>query len=192
MPMDGAIRAGDAVGAVTVDAEALVADMFTEESRSLVRLARIFCDDRNAAEDLVQEAFIRLHRSASTIRDLSRAPQFLRSIVINLARDHNRRGLMSLRHRATTTPTAEPPEPESLAMAGDDSAAVLTALRALPERQRGCLVLHYYEELSIAEVAETLGISPNSVKTHCRRGLASLESRLRRSTLRGAEGEDEP
>ena len=58
---------------------------------------------------------------------------------------------------------------------------MLVALRSLPDRQRACLVLHYYEELSIAEVAEALDISKNSVKTHCRRGLASLESRLEES-----------
>ncbi|NNE13321.1 MAG: SigE family RNA polymerase sigma factor, partial [Ilumatobacter sp.] len=78
-----------------MDPDALVADLFAREGRSLVRLAAIFCDDRAAAEDLVQEAFIRLHRSAGSIRDVDRAPAFLRSIVINLARDHNRRGLMS-------------------------------------------------------------------------------------------------
>lgn len=176
--MEGALPAADAAGTSSVDADALVARMFDQEGRSLVRLARVFCDDRNAAEDLVQEAFIRLHRSAGSIRDINRAPQFLRSIVINLARDHNRRGLMSLRHRSSAVTAKEPPEPESVAMADDESAAVLAALRSLPERQRGCLVLHYYEELTVAEVAETLGISPNSVKTHCRRGLAALESRL--------------
>jgi RNA polymerase sigma-70 factor (sigma-E family) len=176
--MEGALPAADAVGTSSIDADALVARMFDQQGRSLVRLARVFCDDRNAAEDLVQEAFIRLHRSAGSIRDVGRAPQFLRSIVINLARDHNRRGLMSLRHRNSAIRAKEPPEPESLVMADDESAAVLAALRSLPERQRGCLVLHYYEELTVAEVAETLGISPNSVKTHCRRGLAALESRL--------------
>lgn len=162
----------------TLDADALVAKMFAEQGASLVRLARVFCDDRNAAEDLVQEAFIRLHRSAGSIRDLGRAPAFLRSIVINLARDHNRRGLMSLRHRASAEPPAPPAEPDERAVHDEETDEVLNALRTLPERQRACLVLHYYEELSIAEVAETLHISTNSVKTHCRRGLASLESRL--------------
>jgi RNA polymerase sigma-70 factor (sigma-E family) len=161
-----------------LDADALVAQMFSEQGASLVRLARVFCDDRDAAEDLVQEAFIRLHRSAGSIRDLGRAPAFLRSIVINLARDHNRRGLMSLRHRASAEPAAPPAEPDDRAVHDEEVDEVLTALRTLPERQRACLVLHYYEELSIAEVAATLRISTNSVKTHCRRGLASLESRL--------------
>jgi RNA polymerase sigma-70 factor (sigma-E family) len=161
-----------------LDADALVAAMFAEQGASLVRLARVFCDDRDAAEDLVQEAFIRLHRSAGSIRDLGRAPAFLRSIVINLARDHNRRGLMSLRHRATAEAAVPPTEPDERAVRDDEVDKVLTALRTLPDRQRACLVLHYYEELSIAEVAETLRISTNSVKTHCRRGLARLESRL--------------
>jgi RNA polymerase sigma-70 factor (ECF subfamily) len=165
----------------TLDADALVAKMFSEQGASLVRLARVFCDDRNAAEDLVQEAFIRLHRSAGSIRDLGRAPAFLRSIVINLARDHNRRGLMSLRHRASAEPPVPPTEPDERAVRDEEVDEVLDALRTLPERQRACLVLHYYEELSIAEVAETLHISMNSVKTHCRRGLASLESRLERT-----------
>ena len=97
MSIEGVLDVG--VAADSIDPDALVRELFTQESGSLVRLARLFCDDRNAAEDLVQEAFIRLHRSAGSIRDVARAPAFLRSIVLNLARDHNRRGLMSLRHR---------------------------------------------------------------------------------------------
>ncbi len=178
MSFDAALSAPTA----EIDADALVAKMFAEQGASLVRLARVFCDDRDAAEDLVQEAFIRLHRSAASIRDLGRAPAFLRSIVINLARDHNRRGLMSLRHRSSTDRPAPPVEPDERAVRDDEGDAVLLALRLLPERQRACLVLHYYEELSITEVAETLRISPNSVKTHCRRGLAALEARLEHTT----------
>ena len=83
----------------TADVDRLLVELFHREGRSLVRLARLFVDDRNAAEDLVQEAFIRLARSAHRIQDESRAAAYLRSIVLNLARDHNRRGLVSLRHR---------------------------------------------------------------------------------------------
>ncbi len=172
---------GVAAGSVTigaVDPDALVADLFAGEARSLVRLAGLFCDDRNAAEDLVQEAFIRLHRSADSIRDPARAPAFLRSIVINLARDHNRRGLMSLRHRQA----ARHPKPtlsvEEDAIEHEHDRAVLAAVRQLPNRQRACLILRYYLELSESETAETLDISKSSVKTHCRRGLAALETSL--------------
>ena len=113
-----------------------------------------------------------------TIRDLGRAPAFLRSIVINLARDHNRRGLMSLRHRATTHRSDVHPGFEDEAVGNEADRAVLTAVRLLPDRQRACVVLRFYLQYSESETADTLGISKNSVKTHCRRALASLETVL--------------
>ena len=87
--------------AISLETEELVVTLFQSEGRSLVRLARLFVDDRDAAEDIVQEAFLRLARHSGRIKSLDRAPAYLRSIVLNLARDHNRRGLVSLRHYAT-------------------------------------------------------------------------------------------
>lgn len=154
--------------------------MFRTEAASLVRLARLFTDDRNAAEDLVQEAFIRLHHSASRIRDPGKAAAYLRSIVLNLARDHNRRGLMSLRHIEAMTPDSHPVDaPDDVIVRGEDEERVLAAINALSPRQRACVVLRFYMEMTEAQIAETLLISPNSVKTHCRRGMAALESLLR-------------
>ena len=168
--------ADPASGAATVDADALVVRLFDQEGRSLVRLARLFVDDRNAAEDLVQEAFIRLSRSAHRIDDRTRAPAYLRSIVLNLARDHNRRGLVSMRHRLPLRDAERGVEDEITVR--DDQRQVLEALRELPNRQRACLVLRYYDDLGPDEIAGILGISRNSVKTHLQRGLAALESRL--------------
>ena len=162
----------------TIDRDALVATLFQQEGASLVRLARIFTDDRNAAEDLVQEAFIRLHRNAHRIEDLAKAPPYLRSIVLNLARDHNRRGLMSLRHQEAGPQIAKPEVPEDRVVVDESEQQVLDAVRDLPQRQRDCLVLRFYFDLKEREIAETLGISPNSVKTHCRRGMAALRERL--------------
>ncbi len=164
--------------ATSTTADELVVRLFEEEGTALVRLARLFTDDRNAAEDLVQEAFIRLHRSSGRIRDMEKAAPYLRSIVLNLARDHNRRGLMSLRHRdAMKSDTIEIPL-EDIVVASADHQRVVDALRDLAPRQRDCLVLRFFHDLSEREIAETLGISPNSVKTHCRRGLATLGDRL--------------
>ncbi len=167
-----------AVRAVELDGDALVAGLFEEESAALVRLARLFTDDRNAAEDLVQEAFVRLHHATHRIEDRSRAAAYLRSIVLNLARDHNRRGLMSLRHFEALTPEASPDAMDDRIVLDEQQAAVVDALHALSSQQRDCLVLRFYLELSEQEIADTLGISPNSVKTHCRRGLDRLRVRL--------------
>jgi RNA polymerase sigma-70 factor (sigma-E family) len=163
---------------VTVDPDTLVAQLFDEEGVSLVRMARLFTDDRNAAEDLVQEAFIRLHKSAHRIRSNKKAASYLRSIVINLARDHNRRGLMSLRHQEAVPAGSTPDAPEDLLILDEQQARILDELRALSPRQRDCIFLRFYLELSEREIADTLSISRNSVKTHCRRGLASLRGTI--------------
>ena len=165
-----------AVAKTTVDADALVVQLFRQEGSSLVRLARLFVDDRNAAEDLVQEAFIRLARSAHRISHPSKAPAYLRSIVLNLARDHNRRGLMSLRHHLPFDEHTA--SIEDVITLREDQQLVIDSLRSLPHRQRDCLVLRYYDELGIDDIASTLGISRNSVKTHLQRGLAALERQL--------------
>ncbi|HSO50404.1 MAG TPA: sigma-70 family RNA polymerase sigma factor [Acidimicrobiia bacterium] len=161
-----------------IDRRELMETLYQREAVSLVRLARIFTDDRNAAEDLVQEAFIRLFNSAHRIQDEARVSAYLRSIVLNLARDHNRRGLMSLRHQDVMTDRWVPQQPDEEVVRTESQASVLAALRSLSPRQRDCLVLRFYLELSEGEIATTLDISPNSVKTHCRRGLAAMASRL--------------
>ena len=156
--------------------DALVVRLFETEAARLVQMARWFVDDITAAEDLVQEAFIRLAHNAHRIRDGDRAAAYLRSIVINLARDHNRRGLVSLRHRPPAVP--DPRSAEDHATSREDVAEVVAALRGLPRRQRDCVVLRYYLDLPVDEIAATLGLSRNSVKTHLTRGLKNLSSDL--------------
>ena len=156
----------------------LVEKLFLEEGTALVRLARLFTDDRNAAEDLVQEAFIRLHRSAHRIDDPAKAAPYLRSILLNLARDHNRRGLMKLRHTEALTPDSSPKALEDVVVLNDQQATLIAALEDLPARQRECLLLRFYYDLTEREIGATLSISPNSVKTHCRRGMNTLRRTL--------------
>jgi RNA polymerase sigma factor (sigma-70 family) len=167
------------------DGGRLLVTLFDEHAPSLVRLARLFVDDRDAAEDLVQEAFLRLARNLDRINDADKVAPYLRSIVLNLARDHNRRGLVSLRHheRMRTDADAEAVIASTRDVGDDlqlaeDQRAVVDAVRALPRRQRDCVVLRYYVELSIADIATTLGLSVNSVKTHLQRAFARLEDEL--------------
>lgn len=165
-----------------LDRDAL-AGLFASEGRSLVRLARLFVDHQDAAEDLVQEAFLRLQRTQRTLDDPTKAAAYLRSVVLNLARDHNRRGLMSLRHQSAlrTNETVVRDDVDTIALRNREDEALFEAVRSLPLRQRHCIVLRYYEQLSIDEVASTLELSPNSVKTHLRRAMDSLGARLAES-----------
>ena len=158
------------------DVDETIAQLFHEHARPLVRLARLFADDRNAAEDLVQEAFLRLRRALDRIKQRDRAAAYLRSIVLNLIRDHNRRGLMSLRHRMPEDAYLATVEDTLVIREGQQQ--VIEALADLPPRQRDCLVLRYYLELGSRDIADTLGLSTNSVKTHMRRGMAALAKRL--------------
>ncbi len=169
---------GAAAVIVGIDRDALVVQLFEQEGAALVRLARLFTDDRNAAEDLVQEAFIRLHKSAHRIKSQAKAASYLRSIVINLARDHNRRGLMSLRHQEALPAGTALAAPEDRLLLDEEQTLLLDQVRALSPRQRDCILLRFYLELSEREIADVLSISPNSVKTHCRRGLASLREEV--------------
>jgi RNA polymerase sigma factor (sigma-70 family) len=171
---------GEAIPAVVDD---LVVGLFRTECRSLVRLARLFVDDRDAAEDIVQEAFLRLARHLGDIEVEERAPAYLRSIVLNLARDHNRRGLVSLRHLTTAghdIDVTDDPGGEVADQLARDAAnvRVLQAVRDLPVRQRDCIALRYLEEYSVEQIASTLGVSANSVKTHLKRGMQHLRDDL--------------
>ncbi len=158
------------------DFESRAAALFNAEAPSLLHLARFYVDDKTAAEDLVQEAFIKLSRSMGRITDEARSAAYLRSIVINLARDHNRRGLVSFRHRPPAA--LDEPSAEEEALGRSARQDVIEALRALPGRQRDCLTLRYYYDMSPDEIADGLGLSVNSVKTHLRRGLHALAATL--------------
>ena len=160
--------------------------MYSQHARSLVGLARLFVDHRDAAEDVVQEAFIRLARSLNRIDDPAKATAYLRAIVLNLARDHNRRGLLSIRH-ATPVDDLDPVGVDEKIASRHDHRELVNMLRGLPRRQRDCLALHYLLELTVAETADTLNVSANSVKTHLKRGLAALRAEPQ---LAGLLGED--
>jgi RNA polymerase sigma-70 factor (sigma-E family) len=153
-----------------------LAVLYRDHYRSLVRLASLLVDDVGTCEEIVQEAFVNVWQRGGVFRHADRAPAYLRSAVLNGARSQLRRRLVRRRHLAAVPDPA--PSAESSAVASDEQRRVLVALRSLPDRQREVLALRYYLDLSEAEIAATLGISPGSVKTHAHRGLAALAERL--------------
>jgi RNA polymerase sigma-70 factor (sigma-E family) len=155
--------------------EALTA-LYTSHYRQLVRLATLLLDEVGAGEEVVQDAYVRMHASWHRIRDPDAAVGYLRTTVINLARSRLRRRLVAQRHPPKPLPDA--PSAEHGALEQLERDRVIMALRRLPPRQRQCLVLRYYADLTEAQIAEAMGISPGAVKSHASRGMAALRASL--------------
>lgn len=150
--------------------------LYREHYRAMVRMAWLLVDRQEAAEEIVQDAFVRLHGSLDRIEDPGRQVAYLRSIVMNLARDR-------LRHRGVVRRHAPRPEPpgvgaDASTMQREETREVAEALRRVPERQREALVLRFYAECSSAEIADAMGISQGAVKSHLHRGMKAMAELL--------------
>jgi RNA polymerase sigma factor (sigma-70 family) len=161
-------RAGPGMTGSTHDE--LCASLFAEHFRGLVVLADLLGADD--AENVTQEAFLRLHAARSRLRDPVAAHAYLRRIVINLTRSRVRH----LQMARTRGPLPDPPEdgPEDLAVSRSDGPIVLQALRGLAPRYREALVLRYWMSLPEKEISRLMGVSPGTVKSHLSRGLDAL------------------
>ena len=153
-----------------------LAALYREHARPLVRLAVLLVDDVGIAEEIVQDAFVLVHRRMGRLDQVERPVAYLRTTVVNLSRSRLRRRLVARRHPGLVERDA--PAADERVGLRDDQRAVITALQRLPRRQREVLVLRYWSELSEDEIAATLGISNGSVKTHAHRGMAALEQEL--------------
>jgi RNA polymerase sigma-70 factor (sigma-E family) len=149
----------------------------------LVRLATLLTRDASVAEELVQDAFVSLHRRWDSLADPAAAHGYLRTTVINNARSTLRHRGVEERHRQPGPP--EPAGPEERAVQSTEDARVLSALRTLSRRQQEVLVLRYYADLSEQDIAHTLGLTNGAVKSHAHRGLAALKAALERAEAPG-------
>ena len=161
-------------------ADAAVEELYAAHYRSLVRLSVLLVADVGTAEEVVQDCFVAMHGRWRSLREPDKALAYLRQAVANRSRS-------VLRRRGTATRLAagsvreqvgDVPAAEHDALVSEHRSAVLDALRALPDRQREVLALRYYLDLSEAEIAEALGISRGSVKTHASRGVAALRTTM--------------
>jgi RNA polymerase sigma-70 factor (sigma-E family) len=159
-----------------LDADAALETLYAAHYRPLLRLAVLLVRDREAAEEVVQDAFVAVHGRWERVRDPARAVPYLRRAVVNRAHSVLRRRGVERRHQPSAA--ADVPGAEAAVLAAEQRARVLDALRALPRRQREVLALRYYLDLDEAAIAETLGISRGAVKSHASRGAAALRARL--------------
>jgi RNA polymerase sigma-70 factor (sigma-E family) len=151
-------------------------ELYETQRGSLVRLASLLLHDGAEAEEVVQDAFVKACTRWGRLREPDKALAYLRSMVLNGARSRLRHLRVVERNAPTPTPFGRTVESDVLER--EQHHVVIAALRSLPDRQRECLALRYYLDLSEAEIAATLGISAGSVKTHVHRGLSRLAERL--------------
>jgi RNA polymerase sigma-70 factor (sigma-E family) len=164
-----------------------VAELYAVHWASLVRLAWLLLRDQAVAEEVVQDAFIAVHRSWASLRSTDRAEAYLRRAVVNGARSWLRHRGVERRHLAREQ--ADPAgaygarthaSAEQAALDLEARWDMVRALSSLPRRQREVLTLRYYLDLSEAQIADALGISTGSVKAHAHRGLSTLRAAMAR------------
>lgn len=139
----------------------------------LRRTAYLMCGDWDQASDHVQEALIRVYVAWPRLTRAGREHAYARKAVVSAFLDHAR--------RRSSTEIAREPDPgaasgHDLAESVTARAALMTALADLPPRQRACVVLRYFEDMSVADTAAVLGCTEGTVKSQTSRALASLRS----------------
>lgn len=141
----------------------------------LVRAARLYCGDHHAAEDLVQDALVKLASRWESVREGS-PDAYVRRILY-------RDAVSRWRKWGREVPYAgQPGEPDrwdgdpapAQVDAWVEGADVRAALRQLPPRQRAVIVLRYFEDLSEVDIAEVMGCAPGTVKSQASKALANL------------------
>jgi RNA polymerase sigma-70 factor (sigma-E family) len=139
-------------------------ELYQERYGPMVRLAYLMISDWAAAEELVQDAFVKVHRNWGRATN---PPAYLRTAVVNACRSWGRRKVLELHRR---------PAPAGHAQLVADE--MWDALQVLPERQRTAIVLRFYEDMPDAQIAEILGCREATVRTSIHRGLARLRKEM--------------
>lgn len=155
--------------------------LYAAHYRPLVRLAVLLLRDTGSAEEVVQDAFVTLHGRWHRLRDPDAALGYLRRSVVNGSRSLLRKRGVRERHLESLRSSYAvevAPGADDAAVLAERRHRVLAALQALPERQREVVALRYYADLDEGGIAEALGISRGSVKSHAHRAAARLRTLL--------------
>lgn len=146
--------------------------LYAAHAPGAARLAYLLTGDRALAEDLVQEAFVRMFGRFRDLRQPEAFGAYLRKTVVNLSRAHLRRRGVERSYLEKESRTAS----AHAELAGHDE--MWDALKTLRPRQRAAIVLRYYEDLSEAQTADVLGCAVGTVKSLVSRGLDQLRAGL--------------
>lgn len=161
-------------------------------ARSLRRTAYLMTGDWHRADDVVQNALVKLYVAWPRLARSGGFPTYARRVVVNAAIDESRKG--SRREHPTEQAGAHEVDERDRTREIDDRLLIISALAGLPARQRATVVLRYYDDLSVNETAEVLGCTPGTVKSQTARGLDALRELLVAAGVREpiTVGEDHP
>jgi RNA polymerase sigma-70 factor (sigma-E family) len=149
-------------------------ELYARHAPGAVRLAYLLTGDHALAQDLVQDAFVRLYGRFRDLRDPEAFPAYLRATVVNLARSYFRRRRVERTYLQREGAARNPPSEEV-----GRRQEMWEALQALPIRQRAAIVLRYYEDLTEAQTADVLRCPVGTVKSLVSRGIQRLRDELR-------------
>jgi RNA polymerase sigma factor (sigma-70 family) len=147
----------------------VLGDLLDTYGREIQAVAYLILRDRSAAEDVLVETLLSALDRARSLRD----PSALRAWLLRIATNH---ALGRRRRDGRVTFLAVVPDVPTVDIDVTDRVALLAGLENLPTRARAALVLHYYADLSVTEVAKAMGTSPNTVKTQLRTALQALRT----------------
>ena len=151
-----------------------VEQLFAWHYRSLVRLAIHLVDDQESAEDVVQDVFAALDPA----RISGDPKRYLTCAVVNRARSALRRRRVARAFAGRALPDEYGPPADVGAVRSAERARMLSAIDSLPRRQREAVVLRYYEDLPVTEIASMLDTSPGSISSALTRALDTLATTL--------------
>jgi RNA polymerase sigma-70 factor (sigma-E family) len=144
---------------------------------SLYRTAYLMLGDAGDAEDLVQTALAKTYANWRRVRNVEAAPGYARTTLVNTAASWFRK--KGWRNERPTEVLPEPAHEPDLS----NRPAIMDALVLLPPRQRAVVVLRYYEDLSVGQVAHALGVTEGTVKSQTSEALSKLRALLGDSVI---------
>jgi len=154
-----------------------IGELYLRHAPGAVRLAYLLTGDHTLAEDLVQDAFVRVAGRLVHLRDAGAFDAYLKRTVVNLSRSHLRRRRIERQYLQREKSLAQRGPVSSGSL--EDRDRLWTAMSKLSDRQRAAIVLRFYEDLSEYRTAEILRCRPGTVKSLVARGLQTLRAEIR-------------
>lgn len=152
---------------------------YAREFPRMVNIAHAMSGSRMAAEDLAQEAMLAAYRRWPEVGALERPGGWVRRVLLRRSASAFHRRKTEARALLRLAPLRGAPP----ARLGSEAEEFWGAVRRLPGRQAEAVILHYLEQLSVAEIAAVMDCAPNTVKVHLHRGRKTLAERLNAEDL---------